>query len=47
MEASWPLLGRRAGGAAQAGNYKHTSALKEGGVQLTFKYGGPIGAGPM
>mmetsp|Transcript_35369 Transcript_35369/g.83238 ORF Transcript_35369/g.83238 Transcript_35369/m.83238 type:complete len:170 (-) Transcript_35369:282-791(-) len=31
----------------QAGNYKHTAALKEGGVQPTFKYGGPIGAGPM
>eukprot|EP00287_Rhodomonas_sp_CCMP768_P003879 CAMPEP_0196717584 /NCGR_PEP_ID=MMETSP1091-20130531/944_1 /TAXON_ID=302021 /ORGANISM="Rhodomonas sp., Strain CCMP768" /LENGTH=168 /DNA_ID=CAMNT_0042057979 /DNA_START=92 /DNA_END=598 /DNA_ORIENTATION=+ len=31
----------------QAGNYKHTAALTEGGVQPTFKYGGPIGAGPM
>mmetsp|Transcript_65226 Transcript_65226/g.155579 ORF Transcript_65226/g.155579 Transcript_65226/m.155579 type:complete len:165 (+) Transcript_65226:66-560(+) len=31
----------------QAGNYKHTQTLKEGGVQPSFKYGGPIGAGPM
>jgi len=27
----------------QAGNYKHTEALREGGVQPSFKYGGPIG----
>mmetsp|Transcript_58501 Transcript_58501/g.122229 ORF Transcript_58501/g.122229 Transcript_58501/m.122229 type:complete len:178 (-) Transcript_58501:75-608(-) len=31
----------------QAGNYKHTAALTESGVQPSFKYGGPIGAGPM
>ncbi|EKX41264.1 hypothetical protein GUITHDRAFT_153901 [Guillardia theta CCMP2712] len=29
----------------QAGNYKHTAALREGGVQPTFKYGGPIAVG--
>lgn len=27
----------------QAGNYKHTETLREGGVQPSFKYGGPIG----
>jgi len=31
----------------QKGNYKHTEALREGGVKPSFKYGGPIGAGPM
>ncbi len=31
----------------QKGNYKHTEKLREGGVKPTFKYGGPIGAGPM
>ena len=27
----------------QKGNYKHTESLREGGVQPTLKYGGPIG----
>mmetsp|Transcript_6850 Transcript_6850/g.17048 ORF Transcript_6850/g.17048 Transcript_6850/m.17048 type:complete len:161 (+) Transcript_6850:84-566(+) len=31
----------------QKGNYKHTEKLREGGVKPSFKYGGPIGAGPM